>query len=236
MILYVPFTRDQAGDLVVLVEHWKTNHSRQSKQAIHIIYHGDDFDLMDDDDKTEIYVCAHGFSDQYSELVGNYSAILKADLISIQTLANRFNHDFLSIASQISAIHLYCCGSQKKNMEIARQFRANLLRPELPIHSYSGRLTIADLNGTRWSFTEAKATPVETTAHILYPLEKCLDEPTHRMPIKESTKEKSFARDKEKKRDDFFAHQKKARHLVIESRRDEGYSSKSIDDLESAFK
>lgn len=231
MILYVPFTRKKAGDLVSLVERWKKNHLRNSKQGIQIIYHGDDLDLLDDmyswKDKTEIYVCAHGFFDEDSLVVGNHYNIIDADLMTIKMVAHRFNHDFLFIASQISAIHLYCCGSKKKNMEIARQFHSNLLRHELPIYSYTGSITIADNNGLRWSFVADQATPIEQSVNVCFNHEESLDEmKPHRTPVKEATKAKNREETVKKRHDAFFMHQKDAKNLALDLHREKHLSFK----------
>ncbi|HGH3004176.1 TPA: hypothetical protein ACJIJ5_001628 [Legionella pneumophila] len=57
-ILYVPFPRNQAGDLKTMVELWKKNDEQFSGDRIEIIYFNDDIDCDQFDEKIDIYLCA----------------------------------------------------------------------------------------------------------------------------------------------------------------------------------
>lgn len=113
-ILYVPFSRHQAGDLKTMVELWKKNDERFSPERIEIIYFNDDIDYDQFDEKIDIYICAHGSDDENLKVLFNHSNPLVAESLDIQKVAERFEGDILPISYWISAIHLYCCGTDKK--------------------------------------------------------------------------------------------------------------------------
>lgn len=197
MILYVPFTRDNAGDLGNLVDQWKINYSSTSNGAIHIIYHGDDFDFESDEnssvDESQIYICAHGLPDNYPMAVGNHIDLSKSDILSIEEVTNRFNQDFLPVSHQVSVIHLYCCGNASRNKEMATLFRKDLLREEMPVYCYSGSVSIPDMQGTLWSFSGAVATPVHNTVNVLSaPNISLEDEKSNRAYFRKEIIEKSY--------------------------------------------
>ncbi len=185
IILYVPFTRDNAGDLADGVDLWKQNHKENSNIPIVIIYHQDIFKYKDIDDKSEIYICVHG-NDLENLTVGNHSSLERSDLISIKTVSERLDHDFLYISHKIADIHLYCCGNQRKNHNLAKILQAHLSRPEnSTIHFYKGTLTVPDRNGTKWSVEGDSKIPIQNTEQrvdILTP--KSPDSPEHRKSVK----------------------------------------------------
>ena len=127
MILYVPFKRDNAGDLVDRVEQWKKNPAVSSQEPIHVIYYDDDFDaeLILSAIRLDVYICAHGLADDSPLVVANNADLSIADRIDVEEVSRRFLHDFLFVSHQFAVIHLYCCGSETKNSAI--------LPPQLPV-------------------------------------------------------------------------------------------------------
>ncbi|MCL9683894.1 hypothetical protein [Legionella maioricensis] len=219
MILYVPFPHSQAGDLVVGMESWKNEQSKISNESIHIIYHGDDFDF--DATKallSEVYICAHGFSDSLPLIVGNNRDLMKTECIGIRTVTERFNQDFGEVLYQIFAIHLYCCGSKNKNRLMAEEFRMDLLRKDIFIHSYAGSITTPDSNGVLWSFSDTQKVPVQETQSVLVK-QAVLETPEHRMNFKTAVMLHSYEQSKEKRRHRFFAEEKAGRQAEIHRRR-----------------
>lgn len=219
MILYVPFPRSQAGDLVNAVEAWKNEQNKLSNESVHIIYHGDDFDFEATTAlPSEIYICAHGFSDNFPLIVGNNVELAKTAYLNIGTVADRFNQDFGAVFHQISEIHLYCCGSQNKNKKMAEEFRIDLLRKEISIHSYAGSISTPDSNGIRWSFSSTLVTPVKNTESVLSKQES-REVPLHRMFFKTTVLMMLHEKAKEARRHNFFAEGKTARQAEIYRRR-----------------
>ncbi len=219
MILYVPFPRSQAGDLISAVESWKKEQNKLSIDSVHIIYHGDDVDFDAEPVlPSEIYICAHGFSDSYPFVVGNNGDITKTDFINIQIVADRFNQDFGSVFHQIDAIHLYCCGSQGKNQQMAELLRMGLMRNDISIHSYDGAITTPDSNGVRWSFSSNQTIPVHRTESVLFKQDNS-EMPSCRVGIKTEVIQRFLEEAKETRRYDFFARGKAARQEEIYRRR-----------------
>lgn len=216
MILYVPFPRSQAGDLVSRVESWKTEQSKITNEPIDIIYHGDDFDPLISL-HSKIYICAHGFSDDLPLIVGNNADLKKTDYIDIKTVTDRFNVDFGPIFHQISAIHLYCCGSKNKNQKMAEEFRKDLLRPDISIHSYAGSISVPDSNGVRWSFSSTQKVPVQATESVLF--QQPIEIPKHRRYCRTAIIQDTLEQAKEKRRYQFFAESKVVRQAEIRCRR-----------------
>ena len=218
MILYVPFPRSHAGDLISRVEIWKKEQSKITNEPIDIFYHGDDFDFDAIPDlPSEIYICAHGFSDSLPLIVGNNADLEKTDYIDIKTVTDRFNKDFGPAFHQISAIHLYCCGSKNKNQKMAEEFRIDLLRQDISIHSYAGSITAPDSNGVRWSFRSTQQVPVQSTESVLF--RQTFEIPEHRRDFKPAMIQRTYEQSRAKRRDQFFAEGKAARHAEIHRRR-----------------
>ena len=167
IILYVPFSRNNSGNLSVLVEAWKNNYFNATSKPIDIVYFNEDFDLKMLEAGAEIYICAHG-SDSNELLMLNHDNSSLAQTISIETVARRFNYDFLSMHNKIQYIHIYCCGSQKKNEGIARDFSNNLVLFCCPVISYSGSLFNANRHGELLTFNQGKFMPVKITATMNY--------------------------------------------------------------------
>jgi len=148
IILYIPFSREQAGDLSDLVCQWQVNHKKHYVETILVIYKGDEFDQDLIESLSSVYICAHGY-DSRPLAVGNHRIIEQAQCLNMVNLAERFNNDFLLVAHCIPYIHLYCCGNQEKNRALALSFKSNLLRPNANILFYKGMITIPDERGQR---------------------------------------------------------------------------------------
>ena len=213
IILYVPFTRAQSGDLTNLVQCWQTNYKKAINNCIRIIYHQDEIDYDDIGRRSELYICAHGYSEW--SFVGNNVDVFKADVLSPQKLAERFNQDIVPIADKIQALHLYCCGSENKNMNIATELMHNILLAESPLYFYSGLLWGADDKGKLWSMDLGRRVPVEDTAVELSFCFPESDEQTksYRIPCKQQHLEKWYEKMRNNRRFAFF-------EKVIEERLD----------------
>jgi hypothetical protein len=212
IILYIPFSREKSGDLSPLVVEWKKNHLRNKDEPLSIMYFEDkvDFDVITE--KLEIYICAHGASnDEHFMLLGNKVDFSNADFIDMSTLADRFNHDLAYVSAQISAIHLYCCGSQKKNEEMSMFFQQGLILYDGPIKFYGGNLTPADNNGRLWSLGISNPKPVSATMQIIRKSIHSQDPDI--MPERSSIKRYGISHEEviAKKRDCFFDQIKKKR-------------------------
>lgn len=169
-ILYVPFSRHQAGDLKSMVELWKKNDEQFSPDRIEIIYFNDDINYDQLDEKIEIYICAHGSDDDNVTKLFNHSNPLVAESLDIKEVAERFERDILPISYWISTIHLYCCGTNNKNQMMAELLGHSLLRPEKPIYHYSGSVSIVDEYGKQWSFANHVKIPVHLVAKRIFVL------------------------------------------------------------------
>lgn len=167
IILYVPFLRNHSGNLSTLVETWKTNYFNAKSEPIDIIYFNDNFDLNMLETIASVYICAHG-SDSNELLLLNHDNSSLAQTISIETVANRFNYDFLSMHNKIHYIHIYCCGAQEKNEAIAKIFSNNLVLFLCPVISYSGSLFNANKHGELLTFNQGEFMPVKNTATMNY--------------------------------------------------------------------
>ncbi|KTD77149.1 hypothetical protein [Legionella waltersii] len=177
IILYVPFSRDKSGDLSSLVELWKKNHLQNRDEPLFIMYFEDEVNFDVITEKLEIYICAHGASkDENFMLLGNKADFSNADFIDMSTLADRFNHDLAYVSAQISAIHLYCCGSQKKNEQMSIFFQHGMILYDGPIKFYGGNLTPADNNGRLWSIGLSDPKPVWATMQIIRQSNNPVDE------------------------------------------------------------
>jgi hypothetical protein len=168
MILYIPFPRDEAGDLTPLVQLWQENHLRVSCESLIVLYQKDEYEQDLILPGSSLYICAHGYDSPLLE-IGNNVQHDEALRINISTLASRITDDFLPIAYQLSHIHLYCCGSKSKNLNMSHRLQEDLLRSECVIVSYSGSITPADIKGRMWSWWEGTAIPVEHTAMRVFP-------------------------------------------------------------------
>jgi hypothetical protein len=74
IILYIPFSREHAGDLSDLVCQWHVNHKKHYVETILIIYKGDEFDQDLIEPLSSVYICAHGY-DSRTLAVGNHRII-----------------------------------------------------------------------------------------------------------------------------------------------------------------
>ncbi|HAT1660560.1 TPA: RNA-binding protein [Legionella pneumophila] len=218
-ILYVPFSRHQAGDLKTMVELWKKNDERFSPERIEIIYFNDDIDYDQFDEKIDIYICAHGSDDENLKVLFNHSNPLVAESLDIQKVAERFEGDILPISYWISAIHLYCCGTDKKNKIMAELLGNSLLRPEKTIYHYSGSVSIVDEYGKQWSFANHVKIPVHLTAKRIFVLNFFDEEQPHRAFVKKAFQSKTYKELLAKKEDSFFAKVKENRASVLLSKR-----------------
>lgn len=164
IILYIPFSRDKAGDLTLQTELWQKNHRLSSERTIAIIYHNDEIDTDILPFRVEVYICAHGFSNSDLMVVSS-----KEEQVDLVTVATRFNQDLFSVFNKFSAIHLYCCGTKNKNKQLATILSDNLLRPEYPIYYYSGTLFAPDNKGVKRSMDASQVQiPVEQTQQFIY--------------------------------------------------------------------
>lgn len=162
LILYVPFSKENAGDLVALVERWKENHIVNTKVPIKILYHQDEYDSDEIHSDSEVYICAHGYPEENLMAVGNHSNQLMAQFITMQTVSDRFDYDLLYVSSQISSTHLYCCGNLQKNQALASLFQSVRVRPEdNDVFYYAGSVTIADIQGRQWALGENQVIPIQ---------------------------------------------------------------------------
>lgn len=211
IVLYAPFPRDASGDLAPLVDNWKYNHELNSTQPLLILFYGDDIDLDKIHSCFEIYICAHGW-DNYPSQLGNYADVEQADLVSMETVADRFSSDFLVLSHQISVIHCYCCGSEEKNQALAKMFRSHLLRSEMPICSYGGSLYGANSQGMLWCVNNNEQMPISRTCRILYDeTEQSFTDTWVRQPFKVQVLEQFIEQAREKRLHRFFTHQKEKR-------------------------
>lgn len=135
IILYIPFAKDEAGDLSQAAEAWVINHRNNSIESIMVIHHQDEFRRAEILYASSLYVLAHGCDDV--NMIANHIDETKGQRISISTLTDRFNQDILAIAHSIGFIHIYCCGTEQDNELRARQFQSGYLRAEnSPIYFY----------------------------------------------------------------------------------------------------
>ncbi|HAT6979711.1 TPA: RNA-binding protein [Legionella pneumophila] len=218
-ILYVPFPRNQAGDLKPMVERWKKNDEQFSGERIEIIYFNDDIDYDQFDEKIDIYICAHGSDDENLKVLFNHANPLIAESLDIKKVAERFESDILPISYWISAIHLYCCGTDKKNKIMAELLGNSLLRPEKTIYHYSGSVSIVDESGKQWSFANNAKMPVHLVAKRMFILTFFDEEQPHRVSVKKAFQNKTYKELLTKKEESFFAKVKEDRASVLLSKR-----------------
>nr|UVT38025.1 hypothetical protein cemce18_00021 [uncultured bacterium] len=83
-------------------------------------------------------------------------------------LAERFNSDFLIVAHKICKVHVYCCGSQAKNENIATCFQ-NLWygKENSKVCYYQGALSAPDIYGTLWSEANGVRTYASSEQFVL---------------------------------------------------------------------
>jgi hypothetical protein len=209
MILYIPFLRDEAGDLTHLVQLWQENHLRASGESLIVLYQKDEYDQDLILPGSSLYICAHGYDSPFLE-IGNKVRRDEAVRINISTLASRITDDFLPIAYQLSQIHLYCCGSKSKNLSMSQHLQANLLRSECVIVSYSGTITPADIKGRMWSWREGSTVPVERTAIRIFPT------PCEESDRRVSLRERSWREeDRMRRHCKFFKERRREHHRAL---------------------
>ena len=218
-ILYVPYPRERAGDLANLVDIWKENHLKNYNSPIKIMYFNEYAGSALDNVKFEVYICAHGSDDLNFMFVGNHTDLSKVEFIDIQTVAARFNQDFLYYSTQIISTHLYCCGNYQKNKSIADQFQAKVIGFTGTINYYTGSITTADKQGKQWSLGGAKPVPVaDIVRNIFVPYITLEPEIIKRKSIKHIP---TYEECLEKRRDQFFSYSKANRLKTIQERRPE---------------
>lgn len=230
IILYIPFERNATGDLTYGAKIWKTNCSRASSEEIRIIYYKEEFDEDNIPQDTVVYILAHG-SDDDPRFVANARDSKVATLIDIETLATRFNHDFLVINHHISHIHLYCCGNPGKNACLATNFRAMLLRPECnTINYYQGKISPPDMTGRLWT-TTVQGTVAAAPRQLKERIETDPAERAYwRSSIKTETMEQNFSKSKMSKRQKYQSSGVKMRWRFLNDLRMESYTSSPADD------
>lgn len=227
IILYIPFEKNAAGDLIDKAKIWETN---ASPEEIKIIYYKEDFDEENIPQDTVVYILAHGADDD-PRFVANACDSKVATLIDIETLATRFNHDFLVINHCISHIHLYCCGNLGKNASLATNFRAMLLRPERnTINYYQGKIYPPDMSGRLWA-TTVQGTVAAAPRQLEKSIETELDESASgRSSIKTETMERNFSKSEMSKRQKYQSSGGKMRWRFLDDLRVQAYTSPSAAD------
>lgn len=186
IILYVPFPKENAGDLTNSLEIWLKNHRLNHFSSIRIVYHNEQFALDTAGESLEIYVCAHG--DNFEEIIGNHIDEDSASLINTTALAARFNDDFYPCSASIDVIHLYICGNKEKNRNLAATFKSYLSDlATRTVYYYHGSLYGADAEGSLFGFHKRRKLPIDQLK---------LTAPDHNMPFAKNTripiKEQSF--------------------------------------------
>ncbi|HAT8178354.1 TPA: RNA-binding protein [Legionella pneumophila] len=218
-ILYVPFPRNGAGDLKPMVELWKKHHEQFFDERIEIIYFNDEIDYEQFDEKIEVYICAHGSDEENLNALFNHSNPLIAESLDIKKVAERFEQDLLPISYWISTIHLYCCGTDKKNQMMAKLLVHSLLRPEKLIYHYTGSVSIVDEHGKQWSFVNNVKTPIDLVAKRTFVLTFFDETKHHRAPLKKTFQSLNYNECLDKRKKAFFAKVKENRALVFLSNR-----------------
>ncbi|STX41199.1 RNA binding protein (contains ribosomal protein S1 domain) [Legionella donaldsonii] len=214
IILYIPFSRDEAGDLPSGAALWKTNHRVSSQERLKVIYHQDDYspDLISPESK--VYILAHGYEEKPT-VVANCAEASQAIFLDMETVTKRFEYDLLVIAPFITTVHTYFCGSQKNNYERASTFQTQWLRSEqAPIHYYAGNLATPDRNGFFWAQSNSEYVPLTRCCHTLNPT-SIEEEGPKRRNIKMEKISAMFAHHYEKKRESFFTQTKENRQDLI---------------------
>ncbi|WP_157737713.1 hypothetical protein [Legionella spiritensis] len=203
-----------------MVINWQKNHIQNSNTPIQIIFHQDELDESLNENSFEIYVCVHG--DYDSTALSNHSDESKATIIDIVTVSDRLNSDFLPVAYNISNIHMYCCGDQAKNKEMAQQLQSNLLRYPPQINYYGGCLYAPDSKGKQWSLLNNRLVPVRSVIQYLYApgSDETDDEITAKTPIKAIKSIEQWLLDcRKNKRNNFFYRNRNNREHVLQDHR-----------------
>lgn len=167
IILYVPFPRNQAGDLTASMDSWVKNHTQNFGNTIQVIFYQDEIDYDAIPPYASIYLCAHGSSDAELKLYNNRNLAI-SNSISIEETARRLSNEFVFIHYKIQDIHLYCCGSQEKNYQLAKLIQGNL--PDIQenrIHYYRGSLMSANQSGQLFSMIDTNFLPAEQAKFTL---------------------------------------------------------------------
>ncbi|KTD07042.1 hypothetical protein [Legionella jamestowniensis] len=216
IILYIPFSRDVAGDLLQLAKQWIKNYQQYTKEDIVLHCHEDEH-KEDHEGLITVFILAHG-ADNVSDKVANHTDSELSTWISIGTMTDRFNQDMLPVAHHISSIHLYSCGTKQTNHTKASSFQHGFLRAESkPVYYYAGSIYGPNQNGEFLSEVGNKFYP---SSQFRYQLFKSL--PTEGEDHRESVKKTPawmLAEAKEKKRDHFFSNNKKQRLALFNNNR-----------------
>ncbi|KTD49165.1 hypothetical protein [Legionella quateirensis] len=216
-VLYVPYPRENAGDLTKLVDIWKENHLKNYNSPIQIMYFNEDAGKALRNVTFEVFICIHGSEDPSFMFFGNHVDYSKADFIDIQTVADRFNQDFLYYSSQIISTHLYCCGNHQKNKSIADQFQAKVLGTTGTIKYYDGSITALDEQGKQWSYRGSKPVPVVDTVRTIFAPNISLNFEINK---RKSVKHLPTYEDRlEQRRNQFFSYSKANRFKTLQKRR-----------------
>ncbi|KTC94518.1 hypothetical protein [Legionella erythra] len=169
IVLYVPFPRNQAGDLAAGMDSWVKNHTQNFGQTIQVIFYQDEINYDAIPPDASIFLCAHGSSGAELKLYNNSNLDLSDD-ISIEEAARRLSHEFVFIHHKIQNIHLYCCGSQEKNSQMAKLIKDYLPHlQENHIHYYRGSLTSPNESGQLFSIVDAYYLPAEQVRFTVPP-------------------------------------------------------------------
>ncbi len=146
--LYIPFIKEEAGDLAFLAKVWRSHVTEE----INILYHYDDFDSSELENLSDLYVLAHGsLTDNDLNLYNAQDVNSDLKCIDPEVLAHRLQCDFINSFHRIKNIHLYCCGSFEKNYQLTRQLEAALIRETPKLHFYFGTITVPSTDGQAWS-------------------------------------------------------------------------------------
>lgn len=147
IILYIPFK--EKNDLLPLA-HKMANHMAPSIPLI--IQHSSSqennqietsTDQIPENEELEIYILGHGISPfiDRGEICSDINKDTNTTKLPIETIAKRFNIDFLYFYNQIKRINLYFCNQANTEKTIAETFHQHLLNPEQIIHYFKGNLS-----------------------------------------------------------------------------------------------
>ncbi|KTD30602.1 hypothetical protein [Legionella israelensis] len=195
-ILYIPFPESEVGELRQMAEQWKKNLKTNFNESIQILCYQEEFD-EGSLQELQIYILGHGFTDSPDLRITNISNVSSplCKIIDPETVASRFQEDFMIVNSQIKTVHLYVCGTESKNKQLAETFQKYLCRQDFPsIHFYSGSVSIPDDHGNAWSFSNGNPSPLFTKANLI---RKTLttethDHEDHKKPVKQKLTTEDF--------------------------------------------
>ncbi|CEK10024.1 hypothetical protein [Legionella hackeliae] len=218
IILYIPFTREQAGDLLSATEQWVINHQRNFSEEIQLICHQDNYKQSSICSSSSVYILAHGYAGIFDK-VANHSDGRLATFISISTVADRFTIDMMPISYRIDDIHFYSCGSEKENHHRASRFQAEWLRSSnMSIFYYAGKISIPNEKGERLTEVEDKFFPINRYMFKLFN-QQFLEQEFREIPIQRQGVLRMITENPIKRRENFFSNSKEKRLLMLIQRR-----------------